>query len=201
MKKKAPKQTGKKSIKKWAIGALAVLAIGAAASGGTEEVSTAANLNVAQMEEQQAESAPKAEQTLPTELEDTTAPDPLSEPVPAPEPEPEPEPTPAPQPVPTPVPEPTPEPESVPAPEPEPEPEPTPAPQPVPLPVPEPTPEPEQSVEEAEYDYVLNKNSKKIHYPSCRSVDQMKEKNKKYFIGTRDEAIALGYEPCGNCHP
>lgn len=66
---------------------------------------------------------------------------------------------------------------------------------------PAPEPEPQQSIVAEEYDYVLNKNSKKIHYPSCSSVDQMSEKNKKFFVGTRDEAIAMGYEPCGNCHP
>lgn len=50
-------------------------------------------------------------------------------------------------------------------------------------------------------DYVLNKNTGKFHYPSCRSVKQMKEKNKIYFNGTRDEVIAKGYDSCGNCHP
>lgn len=50
-------------------------------------------------------------------------------------------------------------------------------------------------------DYVLNTNTKKFHYPSCRSVKQMKAKNTTYFTGTRDEVIEKGYEPCGNCHP
>lgn len=48
--------------------------------------------------------------------------------------------------------------------------------------------------------YVLNTNTKKIHYPSCSSVDQMKEKNKAYtddYAG----AIAQGYVPCKNCNP
>lgn len=49
--------------------------------------------------------------------------------------------------------------------------------------------------------YVLNTNSKKFHYPECSSVKQMKEKNKKIFNGTREEVIAMGYDPCGNCHP
>lgn len=163
MKKRASNKTGKKSIKKWAIGALAVLAIGAAASGGTEEVSTAADLDVIQAEEHQEKIAPDVEQTLPIETEEAVAPDP--EPEPAPTPEPESEPTPAPAPIPT------------------------------------PEPEPEQTTVAEEHDYVLNKNSKKIHYPSCSSVNQMKDTNKKFFTGTRDEAIAMGYEPCGNCHP
>ena len=50
-------------------------------------------------------------------------------------------------------------------------------------------------------DYVLNLNTKKFHYPSCKSVKQMKDKNKGYYTGTRDEVIAKGYDPCGNCHP
>ena len=49
--------------------------------------------------------------------------------------------------------------------------------------------------------YILNTNTHKFHYPSCSSVDDMKEKNKQEFYGTRDEAIAMGYDPCGRCHP
>lgn len=49
--------------------------------------------------------------------------------------------------------------------------------------------------------YVLNTNTKKFHYPSCSSVSQMKAKNRKDFTGTREEIIAMGYDPCGNCHP
>ena len=50
-------------------------------------------------------------------------------------------------------------------------------------------------------DYILNTNTKKFHYPSCSSVKRMSEKNKGYFTGTRDEVIAKGYDPCGNCNP
>ena len=49
--------------------------------------------------------------------------------------------------------------------------------------------------------YIANKNTKKFHIPSCSSVSQMKEKNKKYLNCSRDEAIAQGYSPCGNCNP
>lgn len=49
--------------------------------------------------------------------------------------------------------------------------------------------------------YILNTNSHKFHYPWCSSVDDIKEKNKKDFFGTRDEVIALGYEPCKRCKP
>ncbi len=49
--------------------------------------------------------------------------------------------------------------------------------------------------------YILNKNTKKFHYPTCSSVDRMKESNKEYYTGSRDELISRGYDPCGNCHP
>ena len=49
--------------------------------------------------------------------------------------------------------------------------------------------------------YVLNMNTHKFHYPSCSSVDDMKEKNKKIYTGTRDEVIAQGYVPCKRCNP
>jgi len=52
-----------------------------------------------------------------------------------------------------------------------------------------------------EADYVLNKNTKKFHYPWCKSVNQMKEKNKEFFTGTREEVINKGYDPCKNCNP
>ncbi len=51
------------------------------------------------------------------------------------------------------------------------------------------------------YEYVLNKNSKKFHYNWCASVKKMKDSNKKFFTGTRDEVIAKGYDPCKNCNP
>ena len=51
------------------------------------------------------------------------------------------------------------------------------------------------------YNYVLNKNTLKFHYPNCTSVEDMAEHNKIYFSGTRDEAIAQGYKPCGRCKP
>ena len=49
--------------------------------------------------------------------------------------------------------------------------------------------------------YILNKNTKKFHKPTCKSVRQMKESNKRTFEGTRTEVINMGYSPCGNCHP
>lgn len=50
-------------------------------------------------------------------------------------------------------------------------------------------------------DYIVNTNTGKFHYPSCGSVKKMKESNKMYYTGTRDELISQGYDPCGNCHP
>ncbi len=60
--------------------------------------------------------------------------------------------------------------------------------------------EPERSVP-GTVTYVLNINSHKFHYPGCKSVGIMKSQNRKDFYGTREEAVAMGYQPCGNCHP
>lgn len=49
--------------------------------------------------------------------------------------------------------------------------------------------------------YVVNTNTKRFHNPSCNSVQSMKEKNTLYSDQTRDELIAEGFKPCGNCHP
>ena len=49
--------------------------------------------------------------------------------------------------------------------------------------------------------YIINTNTGKFHYPDCRSVDDMKEKNKKETQSSRDELVADGYSPCGNCKP
>ena len=83
------------------------------------------------------------------------------------------------------------------APQPTPEPTPTPKPKPTPAPEPEPTENPAP----AGTDYIGNKNTKKFHYPNCSSVNQMKESNKFYYNGTRDEMIDMGYTPCKRCNP
>lgn len=49
--------------------------------------------------------------------------------------------------------------------------------------------------------YVLNTNTKKFHLPSCSSVDDMKEKNKKEVSCSREEVINMGYAPCKRCNP
>ncbi|MCQ2405874.1 MAG: MBL fold metallo-hydrolase [Oscillospiraceae bacterium] len=49
--------------------------------------------------------------------------------------------------------------------------------------------------------YILNTNSKVFHYPYCSSVSRMSAKNKLAYNGSRSDIIAMGYKPCGNCHP
>ncbi len=54
--------------------------------------------------------------------------------------------------------------------------------------------------EDSEAAYIGNKKSLRFHYPECRSVKQMSEKNKVEFH-SREEAIDSGYIPCGDCRP
>jgi beta-lactamase superfamily II metal-dependent hydrolase len=49
--------------------------------------------------------------------------------------------------------------------------------------------------------YVLNTNSKIFHEKTCDSVSKMSEKNKKEYIGKREEIIQMGYKACGSCRP
>ena len=61
---------------------------------------------------------------------------------------------------------------------------------------------PSEEVEEnSALQYIGNKNTGKFHHPWCKSVNQMKEKNKVFFYGSRDEVINAGYVPCKNCDP
>ena len=73
-------------------------------------------------------------------------------------------------------------------------PTPTPSPAPTPSPTPTPSPAPERS-------YILNTNTRKFHYPGCSSVSDIKDGNKQEYTGTREAIIAMGYDPCGRCHP
>lgn len=50
-------------------------------------------------------------------------------------------------------------------------------------------------------EYIANRNTGKFHYPGCSSVKKMKESNKLTVRATREEMIADGYSPCGNCRP
>ncbi len=49
--------------------------------------------------------------------------------------------------------------------------------------------------------YILNTRSKRFHDPGCSGVASMSEANKEAFTGERDELIAMGYAPCGQCQP
>lgn len=49
--------------------------------------------------------------------------------------------------------------------------------------------------------YVVNKNTKKFHDPSCSSVADMKEKNRWDYSGSRESLIEQGYTPCQRCNP
>ena len=55
--------------------------------------------------------------------------------------------------------------------------------------------------QDGEYDYVLNTNTMKFHYPECSSVEKIKEENMAFLDGTREDAIEQGFDPCGNCEP
>ena len=88
---------------------------------------------------------------------------------------------------------------------PTPAPTPTPTLESMPTPAPEPTPTPEPVVVEEqkpiEQYYIINTNTGKFHYPTCRSIKRMKDKNKLEFTGTRDDVLARGYSPCMICNP
>ena len=53
----------------------------------------------------------------------------------------------------------------------------------------------------ADITYILNGSSFRFHRPDCEMAAQISAKNRVEFTGTRDEAIALGYDPCGVCRP
>jgi DNA-entry nuclease len=46
---------------------------------------------------------------------------------------------------------------------------------------------------------VINTNTKKFHLPSCSSVSDMADHNKKMYLGTIQEVIDEGYVPCKRC--
>lgn len=53
----------------------------------------------------------------------------------------------------------------------------------------------------AERNYIVNKNTKKFHKEDCKSVHDIKKKNKRQYYGSREELLQNGYEPCGRCKP
>lgn len=46
--------------------------------------------------------------------------------------------------------------------------------------------------------YIGNRNSKKFHLPTCRSLPKP---SNQVFFQTRDEAIGRGFVPCKICRP
>ena len=49
--------------------------------------------------------------------------------------------------------------------------------------------------------YILNTNSHKFHYPDCAGAASMSDANRQEYTGSREDLIAQGYEPCGQCRP
>ncbi len=61
--------------------------------------------------------------------------------------------------------------------------------------------EEEGSEESDSVTYILNGSSFKFHRPECEKAFEISPRNRVEFTGTREEAIALGYIPCGYCKP
>lgn len=49
--------------------------------------------------------------------------------------------------------------------------------------------------------YILNINSMKFHRPDCSGLQNMNPKNKKEYIGSKDNLKKDGYDPCKICNP
>lgn len=62
--------------------------------------------------------------------------------------------------------------------------------------------QPGQSEESArEMTYIMNRNTKKFHLPSCSSAADISPENRAEFNGLREDLIGAGYEPCKRCNP
>lgn len=48
--------------------------------------------------------------------------------------------------------------------------------------------------------FIVNRNTKKFHIPSCSSVDDILDENKAQSTLTKDELIKKGYDPCKRCN-
>lgn len=59
----------------------------------------------------------------------------------------------------------------------------------------------ESAFDATQHAYVLNANTRRIHVPTCPSVEDAKSHNLQGWDGTVEEAEALGYQPCGRCRP
>lgn len=58
-----------------------------------------------------------------------------------------------------------------------------------------------ESQQASESTYVLNKNTKKIHKPTCTYADKISAANKEEYTGGIDALISDGYSACGTCKP
>lgn len=56
----------------------------------------------------------------------------------------------------------------------------------------------EPATQEKQAVYIGNKKSKKFHTEHCASLP---EEANRIYLEDREEAISLGYSPCGNCNP
>lgn len=52
-----------------------------------------------------------------------------------------------------------------------------------------------------EQEYVLNTKTRKFHRPDCASAEEMSERNRAEYTGSRAALIEEGYEPCKRCNP
>ena len=59
----------------------------------------------------------------------------------------------------------------------------------------------DEATTSTEQGYILNTSAMKFHKPSCPSVSQIKDANRKSYTGTRRELLSQGYDPCGSCNP
>ena len=51
------------------------------------------------------------------------------------------------------------------------------------------------------FTYILNTRSMKFHDPGCSGAADIKAENRQLYTGSREELIAQGYSPCGQCQP
>lgn len=49
--------------------------------------------------------------------------------------------------------------------------------------------------------YILNTSSMKFHEPDCSGAASIKADNHQTYTGHREDLIAQGYAPCGQCNP
>ena len=59
----------------------------------------------------------------------------------------------------------------------------------------------EETPAEGTATYILNTSSQKFHLPDCGNAQTISDPNRVIYTGHRDDLIAEGYTPCGNCDP